>query len=124
MQPRKLVLFIDDKNVYKGARRAFFSDTSPHYHGQINPIKLGELLCSRAASGETRTLHKVRIYTGSPDATRESQSYSAHTKQRNEWERLGAKVITRTLRYPVDWPTSKAEQKGVDVALAIDFVAM
>ena len=124
MQAKKLILFIDDKNIYKGARRAFFTDTDPHYYGQINPIELGKLICSRSPEAEARELHQVRIYTGSPDATKQSQAYAAHCKQRNGWLRLGAKVITRTLKYPIDWPVSKPEQKGVDVALAVDFVTL
>ena len=36
----------------------------------------------------------------------------------------GAKVLTRTLRYPRDWPDDPAREKGVDAALAIDFVAL
>jgi hypothetical protein len=39
------------------------------------------------------------------------------------WQRAGAVVISRTLRYPFDWPQSKAEEKGIDVALSVDFVA-
>lgn len=31
-------------------------------------------------------------------------------------------VITRALRYSQTWPTDPAEEKGIDVALAIDFV--
>ncbi|MFC1910487.1 NYN domain-containing protein [Chloroflexota bacterium] len=31
--------------------------------------------------------------------------------------------MTRQLRYPRDWPTTKAQEKGIDVALAIDFVS-
>ncbi len=31
-------------------------------------------------------------------------------------------MFDRPLRYPGDWPRSKAEQKGVDVALAVDLV--
>lgn len=124
MQSRKLVLFIDDKNIYKGARRAFFNDSSTHYCGQINPIELGKLICSRPPDGVARLLHQVRVYTGSPDATKQPQAYAAHTKQCNMWKKLGAEVITRILRYPSDWPNSKAEQKGVDVALAVDFVAL
>ena len=34
------------------------------------------------------------------------------------------KVIQRTLRYPSDWPSRKAQEKGIDVALAVDFVMM
>ncbi len=31
-------------------------------------------------------------------------------------------MFARTLRYPFHWPTEKAEEKGVDVALAVDLV--
>jgi NYN domain-containing protein len=40
------------------------------------------------------------------------------------WEKAGAKVIPRPLRYPRDWPTSRAEEKGIDVQIAIDMVTM
>ena len=39
------------------------------------------------------------------------------------WERSGAVVITRPLRYPREWPRDRAQEKGIDVQLAIDFVA-
>lgn len=31
-------------------------------------------------------------------------------------------VLSRDLRYPPDWPKRTAQEKGIDVALAIDFV--
>ena len=33
-------------------------------------------------------------------------------------------VIARDLRYPNDWPRRAAQEKGIDVALAVDFVVM
>lgn len=45
-------------------------------------------------------------------------------KQCAAWQSAGAIVIPRTLRYPSDWPKTKAEQKGIDVLLAIDFVTL
>ena len=66
----------------------------------------------------------MRVYTGRPDSTKEPKTYAAHLKQCNSWEHAGVNVIARTLRYPKDWPTSKAEQKGVDVAIAIEFVTL
>jgi NYN domain len=33
-------------------------------------------------------------------------------------------VVQRPLRYPKAWPTEKAQEKGVDVALAVDFVML
>ena len=123
MPVERLILFLDDKNFFRGAKRAFFSDTDPHYNGQINPIELGNLICSRPAKSQ-RMLKQVRVYTGLPDSTKEPKTYSAHIKQCYKWRQDGAEVITRTLRYPQDWPASKAQQKGVDVALAVDFVAL
>ena len=35
-----------------------------------------------------------------------------------------ATVITRALRYPPGWPAAPAQEKGVDVALAVDFVKL
>ena len=33
-------------------------------------------------------------------------------------------MITRSLRYPQGWPTLPAQEKGIDVALAVDFVKL
>jgi uncharacterized LabA/DUF88 family protein len=124
---KRVVVFIDEKNCYNGARRAFFRPEDHFTCGNFDPIKLGQLLCSwlpRGAPGG-RSLHQVRIYTGRPDATREPKGYAAHMKQCTVWERGGAVVIARTLRYPPPWaPSPKPQQKGVDVALAVDLVAM
>lgn len=127
MQTEELILFVDDKNVYHGARRAFFEGSEayyPHYYGQINPVKLGKLICERPPKNKQRVLKQVRLYTGSPDATREPKAYSAHTRQCNFWKNAGVEVIARTLKYPDGWPVYKAEQKGIDVALAVDFVTL
>jgi len=123
MFAEKLILFLDDKNFYNGARRAFFLDTDFHFYGQIKPIELANLICSRP-SVTHRQLHQVRIYTGLPDSTKEPKTYAANIKQCEAWRKAGAEVITRTLRYPNDWPNSKAQQKGIDVALAVDLVTL
>ena len=124
MTPERLILFIDDKNFYHGARRAFFAESDPHFYGQIDPIKLANLICSRPSLGDLREIHQVRVYTGVPDSTKQPKTYAANMKQNLAWQSFGAEVITRTLRYPIDWPKSRAEQKGIDVALAVDFVAL
>ena len=33
-------------------------------------------------------------------------------------------VMSRDLRYPPDWPRRPAQEKGIDVALAVDFVML
>lgn len=75
-------------------------------------------------NGGPCTLQGVRIYTGRPDSRKVPKRHAAHMKQSIEWAASGAQVITRPLRYPRGWPTDPAQEKGVDVALAIDFVTM
>ena len=123
MPHQRLVLFIDAQNLYNGARRAFFSPQASHTDGQFQPVRMGNLICSRPPPDTTRFLQEVRVYTGRPDATSEPHTYAAHMRQCAAWQTAGATVIARPLRYPPDWPSTKAQQKGVDVALAIDFVA-
>ena len=48
----------------------------------------------------------------------------AWKREGEAWKTDGLKVITRDLRYPRDWPETKAEEKGIDVALAIDAMTM
>ena len=74
-----------------------------------------------------RDLAQVRVCRGRPDASKDPKTYSANMRQSAAQERAGqdrVKVITRALRYPPDWPASPAQEKGIDVALAIDFVIM
>lgn len=121
---RKVIVFVDGQNFYKGARRAFFQQQDPHICGQFHPIALGRLICSRALAGVQYEFYQVRVYTGSPDGSLDPQTYAAHRRQRVAWEKAGAVVIARPLKYPIDWPNSRPEQKGVDVVLAIDFIAL
>ena len=123
----RVAVFVDAQNVYQGARA--FSQTSRSHRrvGQIAPVELGRLLCGREnpyhPASEPRVLEQVRVYSGRPDATRDPKTYGAHRRQCHAWEQSGAVVITRPLRYPRRWPEQRAEEKGIDVQLAIDFVA-
>ena len=120
----RVILFVDAQNFYHGVRSAFFRPADSHVYGQFKPVELGQLICSRPPPNVTRSLYQVRIYTGRPESTKQPRTYAAHMKQCAAWERSGAIVTPRTLRYPPDWPTTKEEEKGIDVALAIDFVAL
>lgn len=123
MPAEKVTVFIDAQNIYRAARRAFYSEADSHVYGQFNPMALAEWICSQSREGVPQVLNEVRIYSGRPDATKEPRTHSAHMKQCSVWQRAGAKVITRPLRYPYEWPEEKAKEKGIDVTLAIDFVS-
>ncbi len=123
--PLRLALFIDVQNTYRGARRSFFNNTASSADGQFDPAKLGKLIASRGGpAGLERFLSEVRAYTGRPDPEREPKTYAAHMKQCVAWQRAGVNAIHRQLRHPPDWPNQIAQEKGIDTALAIDFVAM
>lgn len=121
--PDRVVMYIDAQNVYRGARETFFHPPTHFTDGQIDPLKVSQRICSRESPGNQRVLHEVRIYTGRPDSTKQPRAYAAHMRQCSAWERQGITVIPRTLRYPPDWDTSgHPQEKGIDVALSIDFV--
>lgn|SRR5487761_1070895 len=124
--PDRVVVFLDWQNVYKGAREAFCGYGAPHWEGQVQPLELGRLIA--ADSPFDRQLDQVRIYRGQPDATRDPKGYAANARQIATWRQSPLiNVTVRTLRYPHGWPSShrageKPQEKGIDVALAIDFV--
>ena len=103
----------------KNARNAFFTPTTHHIYGQINPLEVGKLVVNRTI--QQATLHQVRIYSGRPDSTKDPKTYAVHMRQCLVWQRAGIEVITRTLLYIKN---AKPQEKGVDVALALDFVTM
>ena len=123
--PLRLALFIDAQNTYRRARDRFFPNPQSGADGQFDPVKLGHLIASRARHGSAScSLSEVRIYSGQPDHYRDWRSYDAHMRQVNRWTANGAHVITHGLRYPPNWPSDPAQEKGIDVALAIDFVRL
>jgi uncharacterized LabA/DUF88 family protein len=119
----RLVLFMDWQNVYQGARECFGFGSKFHTFGQVNPVALGERIAGRYSARGKRELSQVRIYTGRPDPRQDPKTHGAHMRQTAAWEATGRVVVrTRTLRYPGGWPKNRAEEKGIDVQLAIDFV--
>ncbi len=123
--PDRVVVFLDYQNVYRRARAAFHDEINdPAVNGQIDPLALAQLITSRGAVA--RELTQVRVYRGRPDSARQPDSYGANLRQCVAWGHLSpmVNVTTRTLRYPLNWPAERAQEKGIDVALAVDFVVM
>jgi len=120
----RMVVFIDYQNTYKGARDAFFQGSASGRDGQVHPLALGNVICGARQKTFDTVLTGVRVYRGMPDGRRDPKGYGAGSKQKARWERSNVAVVARPLRYPAGWPDEKPEEKGVDVHLAIDFVAM
>ena len=126
--PDRVVVFLDWQNVYKGAREAFCALSPMHWHGQVGPAALAQHLADD--SPFDRQLQQVRIYRGLPDATRDPRGNGACLRQVAAWQRSPlAHVTLRALQYPRGWPDThqpgeRPREKGIDIALAIDFVTM
>ena len=123
IQVEKYTLFVDAQNIYNSVRQAFFHPEDSSFYGQIDFIKMAKLIESRCPyTGVQRQLNEIRLYTGRPSSRREPFAHTAFANQLSAWEKAGIKVIARPLRYLPSWPNPKAQQKGVDVEIAIDFI--
>lgn len=126
--PARVVVFLDWQNVYNSARETFGTAQAPHWQGQVDPVALAQHLADD--SPFDRQLHQVRIYRGQADASYDPKSYGASRRQHAAWQRSPlVTLITRPLRYPRGWPArsrigERPQEKGIDVALALDFVMM
>lgn len=75
-------------------------------------------------------LSGVRIYRGQASNIRDRKGYTASRRQYSVWESDPLiTIVSRTLNYPPGWPDShqpgeKPREKGIDVALAMDFAIM
>ncbi len=121
----RVVVFVDAQNFYRSAKRAFFEPEEPVRNGQFHPRALGEHLASRDSG---RTLEEVRVYTGRPGGFLQPRAHAANLRQCQAWERDGCYVFSRPLRYPHRWPHNaggqRPEEKGIDVAIALDMVRL
>lgn len=72
----------------------------------------------------------VRLYRGLPSATRDPKGNAAAQRQITLWRRSPlVTVVTHPIRYPDGWPNEslpgdRPQEKGIDVALALDFAIM
>ncbi len=125
--PKRVIVFLDWQNVYKSARRAFHDDYDAHMDGQVDPVLLGQHL---ASCNQDQMLEQVRVYRGLPDSTKQPAGYAANQRQTAAWRASPLVHVTRrALQYPKGWPEASLEgerprEKGIDVALAIDFVRL
>ncbi len=134
------MVYLDWQNIYMGARDAFDLTDRPPAVGNVDPRRLAKLLAAaRDRTGAERELREVRIYRGRPLQQYDETSYKAFWAQHDAWKARGGdrlEVISRDLRYPLPaerFPGQERyrrerdgppQEKGVDVALAIDLVAL
>jgi hypothetical protein len=119
----RVMLVLDYQNALNTARTCFHQKGDPPQLGHVWPVALGELIVARRP--RPSTLDQVRIYRGLPASNREPTLYAVNERQATAWSGdPRVEVIRRPLRYPRDWPTRPAQEKGIDVALAVDLIRL
>ena len=127
MSSDRVMVFVDYENMHRCAKSEFGVAA-----GHFWPHQLGQRLV------ETRNLNQpdrpshlaaVRVYRGLPNARLQPDSNAANQAQTAAWEKacpadVDLKTIRRPLKYPKDFPNSRPQEKGVDVALAVDLVQL
>ena len=82
----RVVVFIDQQNVYMGARETFGVGRQGTTFGQFWPTSLGDLICGRPRPTGERTLREVRIYRGVPSVRQSAKGFNAASLQHEGWE--------------------------------------
>jgi uncharacterized LabA/DUF88 family protein len=119
---KRAVAFIDGQNLFHHVREAF---------GYQFPNYDVRKLVTAVVASEGWNLSAIYFYTGVPDATDSPRWNSFWTKKLAAMGRQGIRVFTRPLRYrnkTVNLPNGfvhtfmTAEEKGIDVRIALDVI--
>jgi hypothetical protein len=117
------VVFLDYQSFHLSAHGRFQPAGANPARTHLDPIRLATLLVRRRNT-ESR-LVGVRVYRGDPDRGRQPVSAGANNRQAAAWLRDPlVTVVRRPLSYPRGWPQVPPQEKGIDVALAVDFVRL
>ena len=121
---KRAVAFIDGQNLYRHAKDAF-----GHHHPNYDPLALHEAVC--AANGWQP--FGVRFYTGVPSQERQPMWQGFWAKRILAMRRAGIYVYSRPIRYRTEdfslpdgtmYEVDTAQEKGVDVRLAVDVMRL
>jgi uncharacterized LabA/DUF88 family protein len=114
--------FFDVQNLFRNAKEAF-----GHHHPNFDPVKLTKAVCL----ANDWSLKSIHFYTGIPDSTRDPSRAGYWNNRVMALKRAGVQVTTRKLRYHesttynAEGKLTKfvtAQEKGIDVRLALDLV--
>jgi len=123
--PIRVAVFYDWQNVYMTAREAFDLYNMPNEYGNFSPYQLARVLAAGNERGATGQLVMVEVHRGLPSQKRDPVGYAANRRQSAAWMNENREIVVpklRPLRYPQNYPSDPAVEKGVDVNLALGAV--
>ncbi|WP_440657195.1 hypothetical protein ACAD35_03001 (plasmid) [Clavibacter nebraskensis] len=118
-------LFIDYQNLHFSAYETFTRYGAQIYDSLISPGKFADQVAAARAARNfpAADITQIHVYRGLPSRRNEPNQHRRVQRQESNWTRdRRVKVNLRPLRYPRDWPDEPAQEKGIDVLLAIQVV--
>lgn len=119
----RIAVYFDYENVHRTAHDLYTDygtyrrTTAPH------PRKLAERIAAKRSERFPSILTATKVYRGRPDPAYEPKPASLFDALEAEWRGAGCIINQRPLRYRDNEDGSfSVQEKGVDVALAVDLV--
>ena len=124
----RVLVLIDYENVRRSANDGFLGQRESH-RGVVDPVGLAEEICGRRK--RPSTLARVHVYRGRPSAEHQPKPRSYFDRYAALWRRDERCVLkARDLKYRRvahdrfdDGQGFTAQEKGIDVWLAVDLIA-
>jgi uncharacterized LabA/DUF88 family protein len=129
MRAPQVCVVIDYQNIHLTAHDLFSPSGAPAEECLVDPLRFAEEVVavrSRNQGDERQKqaiLASVRVFRGQPSNRHQSFVYGISQRQRSEWTRDRRVSVTyRPLKYPPNWPVKPAQEKGIDVLVALTLV--
>jgi uncharacterized LabA/DUF88 family protein len=122
--PCRAIVFIDGQNLSKAAERAF-----GHKHPRFDPLRLGHFICRQHGWMPMQ----ISFYSGIPPIDKNPFWHSFWSRRKTSMMRQGIVCKTRQVNYraytlelpdKTRHPTTIAEEKGIDVWIAVDLISL
>ncbi|WP_405084571.1 NYN domain-containing protein [Microbispora sp. NBC_01389] len=117
----RVAVFLDFQNVHLSGHGLFESYGVPPYRCVPDPAGIADLIGQRRSRASEVTA--VRVYRGRPDPNYQPLPAAANDAQAARWTHdRRVQVIRRQLNYRGWTDGTPPQEKGIDVALAVDLI--
>lgn len=123
-------LLIDYQNIHLTGHDAFCPEGIPRHESLILPGSLARQIedarhAKVPGSTANASIERVVVFRGMPSNRHQPEHYARSQAQFSNWTRdRRVEIAKRPLKYPSSWPSSPAQEKGIDVMLAIELVQL